>query len=83
MDVTAKPAEEQEERGEHSLKWRMAVERITEPLPSEVQPPHFDLSNERRLSVTERGLAVLAAIEVVHEAVVGRLAEGAADADLR
>src|SRR4026209_762463 len=61
----------------------MIVERIAQPLPAEIPPPHPDLGLEWRLSLTEGGLAVLAAIEVVHEALIGRFAERAVDSDAR
>ena len=40
---------------------RRAV-RIAEPLPLEVEPPHAELPDERRLPVGERGLRVLHAV---------------------
>src|SRR5260221_4421286 len=46
------------------------VVRVATPLPPEVQPPHPELGGERRLPLRQLGLAVLAAVEVVHEGVI-------------
>src|ERR1700686_1610872 len=81
MDVTAKSTQQEKQSREHVLKRGMVAERISQPLPAEIQPPHFDLRDEGRLSVGQLRLRILAAIEVVHEAIVGRLAERAADSD--
>src|ERR1700720_3654285 len=59
----------------------MVAERIPQPLPAEIQPPHFDLRDEWRLPVGQPRLPILTAIEVVHEAIVGCFAERAADAN--
>src|SRR6202049_1170444 len=81
MDIAAKSAEQEEERCQHVLQRGMVAERISQPLPPEIQPPHVDLRDERCLPVGQRRLRVLAAIKVVQEAIVGRLAERAANAD--
>src|SRR3954469_3305525 len=61
----------------------MDIERISQPLPTEVKPPHPYLRREGCLSHSQRRLAVLAAVEVVHEPLVGRLAQGAIHVDRR
>src|SRR5258705_13336261 len=75
--ITAEQAEHEEHRREEALAERVVVVRVAQPLPLEVQPPHADLRRIRRLPLAQLGLAVLAAIEVVHERVVRALAEGA------
>src|SRR5258706_10991023 len=83
MDVPAKSAENQEQRRHHVLERGIVAERISQPLPAEIQPPHFYLCDERRLPVGQPGLPILTAIEVVQKPIVGCLAERAADADSR
>src|SRR6267378_200549 len=82
MHVPAQSAEKEEERRQRLLKPGIIVEWISQPLPAEVQPPHLDLGEEWHLPVSQRGLLVLPTIEVVHEAIVGRLAERAARPNL-
>src|SRR5258706_7270213 len=83
MDVTAKSAEKQEQSRHHVLERGIVAERISQPLPAEIQPPHFYLCDERRLPVGQPGLPILTAIEVVQKPIVGCLAERTADADSR
>ena len=74
---SAKKDENEVEDGETVLRARVFVVGVAQPLPLEVQPVHPELCGERRLAFTEFGLAVLTAIEVVHEAVVRELTERA------
>ena len=83
VDPAAEQAEHEERRGEQRLGERMVAVRVADPLPLEVQPPHPDLLGERRLSVAQVGLAVLAAVEVVLERVVRPLRERARELELR
>src|SRR5438552_7769062 len=75
MHPTTEQSKDEKEAAEHALRYLTVQLRIAEPLPLEVEPPHVDLRRERRLSIAQVGLAVLAAIEVVHERVVRALGE--------
>ena len=78
MDPSSTQSEDEKQSAEDALQrlGRLALQVwIAEPLPLEVEPPHVDLRRERRLSIAQVGLAVLAAIEVVHERVVRALGE--------
>src|SRR5258708_6010468 len=82
VDPSAEEAQYEEERAEDVLQARLVAVGVAQPLPLEVEPPHRDLpGDERRLSLRDRRLAVLAAIEVVHERVVRVLREGARPPD--
>ena len=79
MHPAAKQTEDQEERRERALQARVLTVGIAQPLPLEVEPPHADLRAERCLTVGDRRLGVLAAIEVVLEGIVGPLGKSAGE----
>ena len=79
MHPTTEQSKDEKEAAEHALRHLTVQLRIAEPLPLEVEPPHVDLRREGRLTIAQIGLAVLAAIEVVHERVVRALREGAGE----
>src|SRR5205085_2265524 len=75
-------SEHEEERGENTLQTLPVAVRVTQPLPLEVIPVHRHLAvEERRLTLAQLRLAVLTAIEVVHEGVPGLLRERARHGD--
>src|SRR5439155_5884530 len=77
VDPAAEEAEHEEHRSQQRLSAGVVGMRVAQPLPLEVVPPHPDLPREGRLPFAELRLAVLTAIEVVHEAVVRLLTERA------
>src|SRR6185503_18513622 len=77
VNPSPEEAEHEEHRGQQRLDAGTLVLRVPQPLPLEVIPPHPELPAERGLALAQLGLAVLAAVEVVHESVIGLLAERA------
>src|SRR5450756_3068470 len=61
MHVPAESAEQEEERRQHLLNPGIVAKGISQPLPPEIQSPHLDLRDERRLPLGQTRLPILAA----------------------